>query len=1031
MDMFLLLLMIGLVFAVAIACKAHSRGLTFFPSSALAMATRAAAPVATAASPSAPPSAPAPEAATPAASVHEGAAAGTGNGGDGPGGGNGGRIAANGNNGDNGDNGGTSGLVGWLFGGNVVARVGLLILFMGVSFLIKVLIGERVIPPAVILAGVAAGAMALMAWGWKIRLSHPGIGLSVQGTALATLMLTAFAGANYYHLYAPTVAFPLLAILVAFTCALAVLQDAVWLAVFGIIGGFATPAILSTGADNHIGLFSWCAILNVGIVAIAYLRPWRPLNVLGFLCTSTLATGWAAKFYKTDYYLSLQLFLIAFLLMYIAIAIFYARKEAPRLKHYVDGTLVFGVPLAALGLQHGLMQGDTDGMAYSALAMGALYIGLAGFVKRHMGEHCRMLWESFLALGVVSATLAIPFAFDGRWIAASWALEGAGVTWAGLRQRRPLAWGFGLLAQAGAWTTFLMVSSHNDINIWMGFIILSVTSFGMALQFYRCNADTLAPIPLAVGRAVASFMLLGATGWALGGAWNQALLRSDGIAQLNWFIGSAVAIALFLSAFAMSIRWQLAARLSEIVQVLAMAMFLVHGSWRWRDLADLPSLLAGPFPSALMLAFGITFNCLTQYRAASRLQTGSTVDAKFPHLLLLFAAVAWYVLVLPPLAIWLGTLTPEHPPVSPDALPAYLALAAALAAATLRLESASGWKALRWLTVPAWLAQAIASALLLSGLYAHHVQPSGMAWAAAAVSWLAGTYVLDGWKRSAWSVDSPVVVTLHFLRIAAPLLVIWPALHLGMLPRLEAHPAFQLEWSYYVPAWATMAVTAGLLLQVERDGWPVHPMAQGHRIFTLNLAVWWTVLLAAWWNLMQDGSMAPLPYVPLLNPLDLTTGFAFLLVILYRRSGLGSDEAWSDHIRLAGQLAAFVWGNLIMLRSIAQYTGIPYRFDELVDSGMVQAMLSLVWSGTALALMRVGATRRWRREWHAGAALLAVVVAKLFLLDLANRGSIERAVTFIGVGILMLAIAYLAPMPRRQTPAPDDDRSEHERGNAA
>jgi uncharacterized membrane protein len=58
------------------------------------------------------------------------------------------------------------------------------------------------------------------------------------------------------------------------------------------------------------------------------------------------------------------------------------------------------------------------------------------------------------------------------------------------------------------------------------------------------------------------------------------------------------------------------------------------------------------------------------------------------------------------------------------------------------------------------------------------------------------------------------------------------------------------------------------------------------------------------------------------------------------------------------------------------------------------------------------ATRiRARVVWLTGAALLVVVVVKLFLVDLASIGTIERIVSFVGVGLLMLILGYFSPLP--------------------
>ena len=170
--------------------------------------------------------------------------------------------------------------------------------------------------------------------------------------------------------------------------------------------------------------------------------------------------------------------------------------------------------------------------------------------------------------------------------------------------------------------------------------------------------------------------------------------------------------------------------------------------------------------------------------------------------------------------------------------------------------------------------------------------------------------------------------------------------------------------------------------------------------------------------------MAPLPYLPLLNPLDLTTGFWLVLAVGAARLR-AREAADAPHVgrKLLAVLAsgAWVWFNLILLRSAAHYLGIAYRVDALAGSQVVQAMLSLFWSASALVLMRFAARRAWRRAWSVGAGLLGIVVVKLLLVDLASHGSMARVVSFVGVGLLMLLVGYLAPFPRNgehAAPAP-------------
>jgi len=61
----------------------------------------------------------------------------------------------------------------------------------------------------------------------------------------------------------------------------------------------------------------------------------------------------------------------------------------------------------------------------------------------------------------------------------------------------------------------------------------------------------------------------------------------------------------------------------------------------------------------------------------------------------------------------------------------------------------------------------------------------------------------------------------------------------------------------------------------------------------------------------------------------------------------------------------------------------------------------------------VGARSVRRSVWLAGAALMTIVVAKLFLVDLGNTGTLARVVSFLGVGVLLLVVGYFAPVPPR------------------
>jgi len=169
-------------------------------------------------------------------------------------------------------------------------------------------------------------------------------------------------------------------------------------------------------------------------------------------------------------------------------------------------------------------------------------------------------------------------------------------------------------------------------------------------------------------------------------------------------------------------------------------------------------------------------------------------------------------------------------------------------------------------------------------------------------------------------------------------------------------------------------------------------------------------------NFSSSGDPSPLPYLPLLNPLDLVQ-FAALLTLFewFRRLRLLPS---APAIFQSGEIAyvalgssGFFWLNGVLLRTLHHWADVPFDADAMMRSMLVQAALSIFWSLLALCTMVTATRTRARLLWLTGAGLMAIVVAKLFFIDLSNVGGIERIVSFIGVGLLMLVIGYFSPVP--------------------
>jgi uncharacterized membrane protein len=406
----------------------------------------------------------------------------------------------------------------WFTEGNVPVKVGMLVLIAGFAALIKYATDQGWLrfPVELRLIAIAIVALAGLALGWRERVRRRAFGLALQGGALGVLLMTVFAAFRVYALIPATPAFAAMIAIVATACALAVAEDALALALFGTLAGFAAPILISTGAGDHVVLFSYYAILDLGIVAIALQRSWRALNLVGFAFTWVIGTAWGVLRYEPSLFASTEPFLLAFFAIYLAIPILHARRRtlASGREGFVDGTLVFGNPLIALLLQAALLDGARRPLAISALVLAAVYAILAALLRRPIFSAVR---ASFAVLAVGFATLAIPLALSARTTACTFALEGAALVWLGFRQQRRLPRWSGLALQALAAVAFFVATTTgagdtDTMAIANGSFASAVLIAGAAFASSALYARNGAHAPLAL-----LLYLFGLAGWTATG----------------------------------------------------------------------------------------------------------------------------------------------------------------------------------------------------------------------------------------------------------------------------------------------------------------------------------------------------------------------------------------------------------------------------------------------------------------------------------------------------------------------------------
>jgi uncharacterized membrane protein len=754
-------------------------------------------------------------------------------------------------------------------GGNTLVRVGVIVLFFGVAFLLRYMAEHSHLSIEVRLTGVALASIALTILGWRLRKARGGYALALQGAGVGILYLVIFAALRLYSILPATMAFPLLALVAILSAILAIVQNSMSFALLAVSGGFLAPVLASTGQGSHIVLFSYYAVLNAGIVAIAWFKAWRPLNLAGFVFTFAIGTAWGVLKYRAEDFATTEPFLILFFLFYLCIAILFTLRQPTKTVGYIDATLIFGTPIVVFSLQSAMLHDRLMVLAYSAVILSALYLAVAYILKLRRSDPRDLLFESFMALSVAFLTLAIPLALDARYNAATWALEGAALIWVGCRQSRLLPRLFGDLLNLAAGCLALMEFSMSGDRL----VLPLGDYFGILVQ---CGAALFSALALQIYRArlrEAEPLLRDALYWGGIGLW---LLGS--VSEVHRFLPmNEMAATLLLVTLA-------ALASSEIYRRSQLAAAHIAA------LLQLPAML-------IFAAFAAT-------------------NQVHP-----FADGGWWA--WPPAFAALYWILFRHEGAARASLAKYLNSGAA------------------------WL-----FCVLLSWEFAWQIKTH-----------IAG----ETWASAAW--------------------IVIPAFFLWRLPRL-----------------------------VTRVQWP---FARNREAYLFLAGVGIAFYLAAWslfTSTTSAGDTAPLPYVPMLNPLDLGQLLILLVLVRYWRFLKAVDSPGSPRMDRRVPLPTlvtltFIWLNALLLRTLHQWFGVAFDLTDMMASTLVQTCLSLFWTVLALTAMLMAARKRERAIWLVGAALLAVVIAKLFLIDLSRIGSVERIISFVGVGLLMLVVGYFSPLP--------------------
>ena len=324
--------------------------------------------------------------------------------------------------------------------------VGMVMMLAGIGFFLKYAYDNAWIGPTGRLAIGTLLGVAALAVGERFRRRHWDILFQVlTGGGIAAFYLCVFFSFQVYHLSDQTLSMVLAILVTALAVVLAVAYDAAPIAILGLIGGFLSPVLLSTGANHPYALFTYIAVLDLVAMGAAYFRRWRALDLLCFLGTALLYQGWYRKFYAPDQMMPGLIYTSLFYLMFLLIPTLHSLvRRLPETKE--------GLAMVALNAAFSffcyydmLFQDYRYLLGFVVLGQALPVLLLFHLWMTRVGSDSRTA-ASLLIIALGLVTIAIPIQLRLYGVPIAWSMEGAVLVFVGIRFRQTICRAAGIVA---------------------------------------------------------------------------------------------------------------------------------------------------------------------------------------------------------------------------------------------------------------------------------------------------------------------------------------------------------------------------------------------------------------------------------------------------------------------------------------------------------------------------------------------------------------------------------------------------------
>lgn len=372
--------------------------------------------------------------------------------------------------------------------GNILNKIGVIILIIGIGFFLKYAFDNYWISETVrILLGGIIGAGLLFGGSHFHKKELPVFAQGLVGAGISVLYLSVYAAYNFYHLISSPVSFVFMILITIISFHQALKYDSISVSILGLAGGFLTPLLLSSYTAELSGLLIYLAFLNIGVITVVFKKDkWQILELLSLITTFMFIVAISHR-YVSEYTYMRLIFITVIWLIYTASDFSKTLRVIDKggFQGYLSTILCACIYLS--GVYSILNNTDRIYSGEIILLAAIIYVTLNVYLHKR-----NIISESFEKKTIIASIfylfIATGFIFKGFTTVSVWSFELLAILWAGIYLKRSYIWKTSLLLYIIAALKLLFTSyafGYSDLSKYIPMLnIRSLAYISLLISMY-------------------------------------------------------------------------------------------------------------------------------------------------------------------------------------------------------------------------------------------------------------------------------------------------------------------------------------------------------------------------------------------------------------------------------------------------------------------------------------------------------------------------------------------------------------------